>query len=61
MKAMELRLDASRTVAMFRKEGKLPLAREYLGNVQNGNLADVNEALNGGGCLRVYVCLCVFL
>lgn len=46
MRALELRLDAARTVDMFRKEGKLPLIREYLANVQGGNLADVNEALN---------------
>jgi hypothetical protein len=49
MKVMELRLDAARTVDMFRKEGGLPLIREYLANVQGGNLAAVNEALNGGG------------
>ncbi|KAI8476142.1 MAG: vesicle coat protein clathrin, heavy chain [Monoraphidium minutum] len=46
MKVMELRLDAARTVDMFRKEGRLPMIRDYLGNVQSGNLADVNEALN---------------
>ena len=34
---------------MFRKEGKLPLIRDYLVNVQGGNLAAVNEALNGAG------------
>jgi hypothetical protein len=67
MRALEIRLDAARTVDMFRKEGKLPLIREYLVNVQGGNLADVNEALNGaracgvwggcGGCLRCLLVL----
>lgn len=49
MKVMEIRLDAARTVDMFRKEGCLHMVRDYLVNVQSGNLAAVNEALNGGG------------
>jgi hypothetical protein len=57
MKVMELRLDAARTVDMFRKEGRLPMIRDYLVNVQPGNLADVNEALNGKG-LVCRVCGC---
>ena len=46
LKVVEARLDAARVVSMFRRDGRLHLLRDYLGNVQKGNLADVNEAVN---------------
>ncbi|WIA40738.1 hypothetical protein OEZ86_004423 [Tetradesmus obliquus] len=46
MKAMEVRLDHARVVLMFRKEGALPLIKDYLMNVQKTNILEVNEAVN---------------
>lgn len=46
MKAMETRLDHARVVGMFRKEGHLPLIKDYLLNVQKVNILEVNEAVN---------------
>lgn len=41
MKAMEVRLDHARVVLMFRKEGALPLIKDYLMNVQKTNILEV--------------------
>uniref|UniRef100_A0A383W0X8 Clathrin heavy chain n=1 Tax=Tetradesmus obliquus TaxID=3088 RepID=A0A383W0X8_TETOB len=46
MKAMEVRLDHARVVLMFRKEGALPLIKDYLMNVQKTNILEVDEAVN---------------
>lgn len=48
MRCCEGRLDHARAVLLFRKSGKLFLAKEYLLGVQKSgaNLLEVNEALN---------------
>jgi clathrin heavy chain len=48
MRCCEGRLDHGRAVALFRKSDQLPLAKDYLLNVQksNANLLEVNEAVN---------------
>lgn len=48
MRCCESRLDHGRAVALFRKASQLPLAKDYLLNVQksNVNLLEVNEAVN---------------
>ena len=43
---LQSRLDHSRVVALMRKEGKLPMVKEYLLAVQGANLAAVNDAVN---------------
>jgi clathrin heavy chain len=40
-------LDHARTVHLLRKNEALPLAVDYMRNVQKENLSVVNEALNG--------------
>lgn len=47
MKAMEMRLDHARVVHMFRKEGHLPLIKDYLLNVQKTNILEVRGVLQG--------------
>jgi clathrin heavy chain len=46
MKAMEVRLDHARVVLMFRKEGALPLIKDYLLNVQKTNILEVSEIVD---------------
>eukprot|EP00775_Hariotina_reticulata_P002627 gene2627-2928_t len=46
LQAMEMRLDHARVVSMMRREGALPLIKDYLLNVQKANLLEVNEAVN---------------
>lgn len=41
------RLDHTRTVSMFVKNGHLPMVKPYLRSVQNLNNKAINEALNG--------------
>lgn len=43
---LQSRLDHSRVVALMRKEGKLPMVKEYLLSVQGANLTAVNDAVN---------------
>jgi hypothetical protein len=47
-----VRLDHARVVAMFRTEKALPLIKDYLGNVQKTNIAEVR-------CRTHSVCACV--
>lgn len=46
MKVLELRVDHTRVVDIFRKRGHLPLIKDYLLSVQKVNIAEVNEAVN---------------
>jgi clathrin heavy chain len=46
LKVVEARVDHGRVVEIVRRAGQLPLAKEYLVNVQKNNLAPVNEAIN---------------
>lgn len=48
----QVRLDHARVVAMFRTEKALPLIKDYLGNVQKTNIAEVR-------CRTHSVCACV--
>lgn len=43
---LESRVDHSRVVLLLRKDGHLPLVKDYLLSVQKTNLAAVNEAVN---------------
>jgi hypothetical protein len=60
LKVLELRVDHTRVVDMLRKKGHLPLIKDYLGNVQKANMAEVHalKALHAV-CVAVYaVCVC---
>ena len=43
---LESRVDHSRVVLLLRRDGHLPLVKDYLLSVQKTNLAAVNEAVN---------------
>ena len=43
MKVLELRVDHTRVVDIFRKRGHLPLIKDYLINVQKVNIAEVRS------------------
>lgn len=46
MQVLESRVDHSRVVLLLRRDGHLPLVKDYLLSVQKTNLAAVNEAVN---------------
>mmetsp|Transcript_17485 Transcript_17485/g.52457 ORF Transcript_17485/g.52457 Transcript_17485/m.52457 type:complete len:1706 (-) Transcript_17485:516-5633(-) len=46
LKVLESRVDHSRVVLLLRRDGHLPLVKDYLLSVQKTNLAAVNEAVN---------------
>lgn len=43
---LESRVDHTRVVLLLRRDGHLPLVKDYLLSVQKTNLAAVNEAVN---------------
>jgi hypothetical protein len=55
MKAMEVRLDHARVVLMFRKEGALPLIKDYLLNVQKTNILEVRRDV----FVVQHMCICI--
>ena len=46
VQVLESRVDHTRVVLMLRKNGNLPLVKDYLMSVQKTNLSAVNEAVN---------------
>ena len=38
--------DHGKTVEFFRRQGQLPLVKDYLASVQKTNILEVNDALN---------------